>query len=122
MLKLSKKIINVFILIIAIYILVDFNLKLPTGIIRRKYLIITPIRTDMSVVKKYLEKNNYHIMSISNFGYNSYSYEKEQGSYYIRVVIGEYRWIFVRSVTGVWIFDEDKKLIEIVVEKYIDAL
>ncbi len=118
MLKLFKKIGSVFILIIAIYVLLDFNLRLPSGMIRLRYLISTPIGTNISDVKKYLETNNYENVYVINFGYSI----EDQGSYYIKLNIGDYRWIFVRSVVGIWIFDENKKLIEIIVRKEIDAL
>ncbi len=120
--KILKKIIAVFILIIAIYVLLDFNLKLPTEMIKLKYLIVTPINTNMSDVEKYLQNNNYKIRAISNFRYTRTPSFESQGSYYIRANIGNYRWLFARSVIGIWIFDEDKKLIEIIVRKEIDAL
>ncbi len=120
--KSFKKKFSIFILLIAIYALINLNLKLPSGIIRLRYLISTPIKTNMSDVKSYLEKNNYKIWYVSNFGYSTNTYEIEQGSYHIGVIIGEYRWIFARSVVVIWIFDEDKKLIEIMVEKHIDII
>ncbi len=56
MLKFYKKITSIFILIITIYVLIDFNLKLTTGIIKRRYLIITPMKTSMSDLEEYLKK------------------------------------------------------------------
>ncbi len=120
--KSFKKKASIFILLIAIYALINLNLKLPSGIIRLRYLISTPIKTDMSDVKNYLEKNNHEIWYVSNFGYRKTPFEKRQGSYHIGVIIGEYRWLFTRSVISIWIFDEDKKLIEIIVEKEIDII
>ncbi len=122
MLKLLKKIIAVFILIIAIYVLSDFNLRLPSGMIRLRYLISTPIGTNMSDVVKYLQKNNYEIWSINDFGYKPFSSDKRQGDYHIKSYVGEYRWIFNTDVLVIWVFDKDKKLIEIIVRKQTDAL
>ncbi len=122
MLKLFKKIDFVFILIIAIYILLDFNLKLPTKIIRRRYLISTPIKSNMLYVKRYLKRNNYDGIYISRFGYRTNIYNARKGSYYIKANIGDYRWIFVTDVLVIWIFDENQELIEIIVEKETDAL
>ncbi len=76
----------------------------------------------MSDVEKYLKNNNYEIWNINNFGYRNYPSDKKQGFYHIKIVIGEYRWLFTRSVIGIWIFDENKQLIEIIVRKEIDAL
>ncbi len=120
--KILKKIIAVFILIIAIYVLLDFNLKLPTEMIKLKYLIVTPINTNMSDVEKYLQNNNYKIRAISNFRYTRTPSFESQGSYYIESNIGDYRWIFVTDVLVIWIFDENEKLIEIIVRKITDAL
>ncbi len=120
--KSFKKKASIFILLIAIYALIDLNLKLPSGIIRLRYLISTPIKTDMSDVKNYLQNNNYKIRTTSNFGYTRTPSFESQGFYHIRANIGEYRWLFTRSVIGIWIFDEDKKLIEIIVEKEIDII
>ncbi len=122
MLKLFKKIGSVFILIIAIYVLLDFNLRLPSSMIRLRYLISTPIGTNISDVKKYLETNNYENIYVSNFGYSRAPSFEDQGSYYIKLNIGDYRWIFVTDVLVIWIFDGNKELIEIIVRKEIDAL
>ncbi len=122
MLKLFKKIGSVFILIIAIYVLLDFNLRLPSSMIRLRYLISTPIGTNISDVKKYLETNNYENIYVINFGYSRTPSFENQGSYYIKLNIGDYRWIFVTDVLVIWIFDGNKELIEIIVRKITDVL
>ncbi len=76
----------------------------------------------MSDVEKYLQKNNYEIWSINNFGYSTNTYDMKQGFYHIESYVGEYRWIFVTDVLVIWIFDKDKKLIEIIVRKQINAI
>ncbi len=120
--KIFKKIIAIFILIVAIYVLSDFNLKLPSSMIRLRYLISTPIGTNISDVKKYLETNNYENVYVSNFGYSRAPSFEDQGSYYIESNIGDYRWIFVTDVLVIWIFDGNKELIEIIVRKITDVL
>ncbi len=120
--KSFKKKASIFILLIAIYTLIDLDLKLPSWIIRLRYFVSTPIRTNMSDVEKYLQKNNYEIWSINNFGYSTNIYEIEQGFYHIKSYVGEYRWIFVTDILVIWIFDKDKKLIEIIVRKQINAI
>jgi hypothetical protein len=44
------------------------------------------------------------------------------GSSYIDAVVGEYRLVFTTSVEAYYIFDSDRRLVEIAIRKTIDAL
>jgi hypothetical protein len=44
------------------------------------------------------------------------------GSSYIVAVVGEYRVVFTTSVAAFYIFDSDRRLVEIAIRKTVDAL
>lgn len=89
-------------------------------------LKLTPIGTSMEDVIKVIESRRKWELEHINYE-NGYRYRKEKedkiiGEKSIRVFIGDYRNVFVTSVTVFWGFDENSKLIEVWVWKDQDSL
>ena len=109
-------------------------LRWPQEFIRERILKLTPIGTNMEDVIKTIEgKEKWETRYINyEHGYMrpgrpesadiALGRETIVGEKSIRVFIGEYRNIFITSVTVFWGFDENSKLIEIYVWKDTDSL
>ena len=129
----STFIVSICIMMVIVAVIASDPLRRSNTHIREQVLKITPIGTNMENVIEIIENNDK--WEIENVYYGSdYTNQKplspelpteSEGSptwdKSILVLGGEYRTIFITSVTIFWEFDEDSKLIEINIRAYIDA-
>ncbi len=113
------------ILIVAINLLLNQNpLRGSEKKIKEDILKLTPIGMNMKDVIKIIEKQaEWEIDYISyEHGYDRLEDDVSIGEKSIRAFIGEYRNIFLTSVTVFWAFNKNSKLIDVYIWKSIDAL
>lgn len=121
------------IVLITALIMLSDPLRRSQKHIRKDILKLTPIGTSMDdVIMVIAENQKWKVRYISDeFGYSrpgpsdpvdaALGRRTIVGEKSIRVFIGEYRNIFITSVTVFWGFDEDSKLIEVYVWKDTDT-
>ena len=124
---------SVIVLIVSIIVFLN-PLRRPQEHIKNEILKLTPIGTSMEDVIKIIQsKRQWEIDYISHeHGYRrpgtpdipdiALGGETIVGEKSIRVFVGEYRNIFITSVTIFWGFDKNSKLVEIYVWKDKDSL
>ena len=119
----SLKVVSVA-LLAATIVVVSNPLRRPADVIKRDIIRLTPIGSSMEDVVKVIEsKEKWEAPRISHkYGYSiPYTTDPDVGEKSIRVFIGEYRNIFVTSVTVYWGFDGDEKLIDVYIWKDKDV-
>ncbi len=91
--------------------------------IRNKLLQNTPPGTSITEVNSYFKNNNFKKIIYYDNGFYDHDISSSSiGEKYYRVLLGEYRILFITSVTAFWVFNEENKLIDIYVWKTTDAL
>ena len=88
-----------------------------------------PIGTDIEIAWEYVSKyKSEHPEWQNERDQGGYPYspeiEEERVHSYFRVYMGEYRTLFIidTAVMSFWLFNEDGKLMELIVRKYYDSI
>lgn len=129
------------VIIISVVVVLSNPLRSSNESIRTTMLKLTPIGTSMEDVVEVVEGNEkWKIRSVRDYGYllvngipsfpyfspigeGGYDYKHPIiGEKSMRVYLGDYRTIFVTSVSVFYAFDENSKLIDIAVLKETDSL
>lgn len=121
-----KKYILITLLFLIIYASFQINpLRKDNKTIENMMLERIPYGTDFTAAQKIIEDSRWSIEYIElENGYDIYDEQKTTmvGKKYMCVYLGEYRNLFVTDVSAFLIFDDNSKLIRIVIQKDTDGL
>jgi hypothetical protein len=110
--------------VIVAVVVIPRSLRMPEPFIEKSLLKMAPLGSSSDEVLLKLKAKGFHPMLTPTGFYKQKNPAKPEviGTSSIHVELGEYRTLFVTSVSAFWGFDKSGKLIDVWVWKEVDAL